>query len=251
MTSPRSTPAPAHVGTAGWTLPRASQGEFPGDGTHLQRYATRFSAAEINSSFHRPHRPSTYARWASSVPTDFRFSVKLPRAITHTARLVEPEAPLRAFATEVAGLEEKLGCLLVQLPPSLSYDPAVVEHFFERLREWFGGAVACEPRHPTWFEPSADQLLERWRVARVAADPAKVPAAGEPGGWGGMVYYRLHGSPRVYYSEYAEDALARYAQEVRDATRRGIPAWCIFDNTASGAATPNALSVALRTTGQT
>lgn len=249
MTPSPQDPAPAYIGTAGWALPRADQPEFGGEGTHLQRYATRFSAAEINTSFHRPHRPTTYARWAASVPEDFRFSVKLPRAITHTGRLIEPEAPLRAFAAEVAGLEDRLGCVLVQLPPSLGFDASVVEHFFERLRECFRGRVACEPRHASWFEPSADMLLQRWRVARVAADPSKVPAAGEPGGWGGMVYYRLHGAPRVYYSAYAEDALARYAQAVRDATRKGIPAWCIFDNTASGAATPNAL--ALRTAAQT
>ncbi|HEY9423039.1 MAG TPA: DUF72 domain-containing protein, partial [Thermoanaerobaculia bacterium] len=75
------------VGCAGWSLPRAEQAEFPETGSHLERYASRFGAVEINSSFHRPHRPATYARWSASVPASFRFSVKVPKTITHGLRL--------------------------------------------------------------------------------------------------------------------------------------------------------------------
>ena len=76
------------IGTAGWSLPGAHFGLFPRDGSHLERYATRFSCVEINSSFYRPHRQETYARWAASVPENFRFAVKMPRTITHHARLL-------------------------------------------------------------------------------------------------------------------------------------------------------------------
>ncbi|MBD0319257.1 MAG: DUF72 domain-containing protein [Gemmatimonadetes bacterium] len=237
---PAPNPAPAYVGCAGWSLPRAEQPRFPAEGTHLQRYAARFPAVEINSSFYRPHRPTTYARWAEGVPDDFRFSVKVPKAITHTARLADAEALLDAFLAETSALGTKLGCLLVQLPPSLQFDEETAGTFFCGLRERHDGPVACEPRHPTWFEAPAEALLVRSRIARVAADPARVPEAGKPGGWPGLVYYRLHGSPRIYYSDYAPAYLDDIASAMRDAV---VPAWCIFDNTASGAATANALDL--------
>ncbi len=241
------------IGCAGWSVPRAESSRFAAAGSHLERYASRLDAVEINSSFHRPHRPATYARWRASVPADFRFSVKLPRAITHDLRLQEAGEPLAAFVREVAGLGEKLGCLLVQLPPSLSFDPAmaaVAEGFFAGLRALIAAPavpVACEPRHPTWFTPTADDLLRGLGVARVAADPARVPAAAEPGGWRGLAYYRLHGSPRTYYSEYSEEFLAALAARLQ--AEPGRPVWCIFDNTALGAATANALDLRRRLEG--
>jgi len=238
------------IGCAGWSLPRAESSRFAAAGSHLERYASRFDAVEINSSFHRPHRPATYARWRESVPAAFRFSVKLPRAITHDLRLQEAGEPLAAFVSEVAGLEEKLGCLLVQLPPSLGFDPAmaaVAEGFFAGLRELTAVPVACEPRHPSWFTLAADDLLRGLAVARVAADPARVPAAAEPGGWCGLTYYRLHGSPRTYYSEYSGEFLAALAARLQ--AEAGGPVWCVFDNTALGAATANALDLRGRLAG--
>lgn len=170
---------------------------------------------EINSSFHRPHRPATYARWSAAVPSSFRFSVKLPKTITHGLRLQETGGLLDAFLTEAAGLGDKLGCLLVQLPPSLGFDPAVAAGFFADLRARSAVSLACEPRHPDWLTPQADGLLRDLGVARVAADPARVPGAGEPGGWPGMTYYRLHGSPRIYYSAYSREDLAALASRVQ------------------------------------
>lgn len=235
---------PIRVGCAGWSLPRSEQERFPGAGSHLERYAARFPAVEINSSFHRPHRPATYARWSASVPSAFRFSVKVPKAITHGLRLREAEGLLDSFLAEASPLGDKLGCLLVQLPPSLELEVPVAERFFAALRSRSPVAVACEPRHPSWFTAEADELLERLGVARVAADPARVPAAAEPGGWPGLAYYRLHGSPRIYYSEYSEEFLEVLASRLREDSAR--PVWCIFDNTTLGAATGNALGLLSR-----
>lgn len=232
------------IGCAGWSLPRSEQERFPAAGSHLERYAARFDAVEINSSFHRPHRPSTYARWSASVPDSFRFSVKLPKTITHGLRLRSAREPLAAFLAEAAGLGDKLGCLLVQLPPSLDFDRAVAEGFFADLRALTPVPVACEPRHASWFTPEVDGLLAEMRVARVAADPARVPEAGETGGWRGLLYHRLHGSPRIYYSAYSEEYLDDLARRIREDDGRDI--WCIFDNTTLGAATGNALSLRTR-----
>lgn len=237
------------VGTAGWSLPLTEQAHFPGDGTHLMRYAGRFACAEINSSFHRPHRPSTYARWAASVPDGFLFSAKLPKAITHVAKLRDPEPLLDAFLAEAAGLGECLGCLLVQLPPSLQFHAGIADAFFSALRERSALPAACEPRHPSWFDGEAAALLARHRIARVAADPARVPEAAEPGGWRDLVYYRLHGSPRIYYSAYEPAYLDALAARLRDEAAAGRRVWCIFDNTASGAAAGDALGLLQRLQG--
>src|SRR5690242_14468228 len=113
------------IGTAGWSLPREEQPHFPAEGTHLQRYAAVLPAVEINSSFYRPHRESTYARWAASVPASFRFAVKIPRAITHERKLADAADALDAFLPGPAALGAALGCLLVQLPPSLALDEPV------------------------------------------------------------------------------------------------------------------------------
>jgi uncharacterized protein YecE (DUF72 family) len=211
------------------------------------RYAARLPAAEINSSFYRPHRPASYARWAASVGPAFRFSVKVPRAITHDHRLADAEPLLDAFLAGVAALGPALGCLLVQLPPSLAFDPAVADRFLAALRARHDGPVALEPRHATWFDAPAEERLVAWRVGRVAADPARVPAAAEPGGWPGTVYYRLHGSPRTYYSSYEPPYLDALAERL--AVAADAPAWCVFDNTASGAATTNALALLDRLAG--
>jgi uncharacterized protein YecE (DUF72 family) len=234
------------VGCAGWSLPRSEQLHFPEAGSHLERYASRFDAVEINSSFHRPHRPTTYARWSASVPSSFRFSVKVPKTITHGRRLEQTDELLETFLSEVSGLGDKLACLLVQLPPSLSFEPSVMAGFFAHLRSRSRLPLACEPRHPSWFAPQADDLLLKLEVARVAADPACVPAAAEPGGWRGMSYYRLHGSPRTYYSEYSEEYVAALASRIQADAAEAGRVWCIFDNTTLGAATRNALDLRSR-----
>jgi uncharacterized protein YecE (DUF72 family) len=229
------------VGTAGWGIPRASAHSFVSEGTHLARYARVFSCAEINSSFYRPHAPATYARWAACTPPRFRFAVKAPRVITHELRLRRARAPLQRFLDESAGLGRKRGPILVQLPPSFAFDASVATRFFDLLREEYSGPVAFEPRHPTWFSAAADAQLVGYQVARVAADPARAPQAGAPGGWGALLYFRLHGSPRTYWSRYSAEVVETLAKTLSAA--RAADAWCVFDNTAAGAAIDNALEL--------
>lgn len=229
------------IGCAGWTIPAPAR-ELFGDGpSHLARYATRFSTVEINSSFYRPHRPATYARWAESTPPDFRFAVKVPKRITHELRLRNFAEEFHAFLAGPQSLGNKLGLLLVQLPPSLALERDVADDFFAIVRGATNVAVACEPRHRSWFEPDAEDLLRRYAVVRVAADPACTTVAAEPGGDHSLVYYRLHGSPQVYYSNYDEPYLQSLADTLQTVSAAGCDCWCIFDNTARGAATENGL----------
>ena len=216
---------------------------FPPGASNLSRYATRFRCAEINSSFYRQHRRSTYERWAASVPADFRFAVKLPRAITHDQRLVAADVLLDVFLDEARGLGDRLGPLLVQLPPSLALDAEIAAEFFGELRARHDGDVVCEPRHESWFGAAAAELLALHRVARAGADPARWPDAAIPGGWHGLAYLRLHGSPDMYRSHYDDARLAGVAALLRRHREAGAACWCIFDNTTLGAATGNALEL--------
>ena len=158
-----SSEEPAHpirVGCAGWSISAAQRAQFDEGSSGLARYASRLACLEINSSFHRSHRPDTYARWAATVPVGFRFSVKLPRTISHEQRLRGTGPLLDRFLDESSGLGEKLGCMLLQLPPSLALEPRTAARFFAMLRRRWSGNVACEPRHASWFGERAEDMFQ-------------------------------------------------------------------------------------------
>jgi uncharacterized protein YecE (DUF72 family) len=237
---------PIRVGTAGWSVPARYLGELPAGGSHLERYSRAFPVVEIDTSFHRSHRTATYARWAQSVGEDFRFAVKTPKALTHEEGLVVGKNEvLDRFLAEIEGLGRKLAVLLVQLPPSLGFDRGDVRSFFGWLRRNVPRAVtiACEPRHATWSTDVVDALLEKLAVSRVAADPPRWDGDARPGGDRRLSYFRLHGSPRIYFSDYEAERLQALGTQLEKASRDSDSVWCIFDNTAHGHAIGNALSV--------
>ncbi len=230
------------IGTAGWSIPGDIAGEFTAAGSGLERYASRFEVAEINSSFHRPHRTATWERWRDRVPAGFRFSVKLPKTVTHQAKLVDCGVLLDEFISQASLLGDKLAVLLVQLPPKLELDTAVASAFFSDLGGRTEARLVCEPRNASWFTNEADSLLREFRVARVAADPAICEIAAKPGGWPALAYWRLHGSPVVYRSSYL-DRIDAYADALTDEKLAANERWCILDNTASSAGTSDALAL--------
>ena len=233
---------PIRVGSAGWTVPREAAAHFISGGSHLERYSQVFNSCEINSSFYRPHKNETWERWARTVPADFRFSVKAPRTITHEAALnCDPEVVL-AFLKQISFLGDKLGPILIQLPPSLEFEYSRARRFLSLVRENHSGDMVWEPRHCTWFKNRAEDLLKEFQAARVAADPACVPAAARPGGLANLAYFRLHGSPRMYYSAYTDNYLGMLAAQLANLTAEAR-VWCVFDNTASGYAIQNALQL--------
>jgi len=238
----RKSKSALHVGTAGWSIPSRYKEAFNGDGSHLTRYSRRLNTVEINSSFHRHHRVQTYARWAESVPAAFRFAVKVPRALTHDGALAPLPEVLDQFVEEVHGLGSKLGVLLVQLPPKLAFEAAAAKRFFRAVQKRIDVPMVCEPRHETWSSPRADRVLRDFSVARVAADPPPWPGANEPGGHDQLAYFRWHGQPRKYYSDYEAQCLAALRQQI--ASARASQIWTIFDNTAHGHALGNAISIA-------
>lgn len=231
------------VGCAGWSLPTGLADHFPEGSSHLERYAQRFNGVEINSSFYRAHLPATYRRWAATVPADFRFAVKIPRTISHEGRLHQVQPELQAFLDQVTELGSKLGCLLLQLPPSLAYAPEIALPFFDRLARLHQGPTAIEPRHPSWFQRGVAHALRERGISRVAADPACYPRAAVPSGDDRLQYYRLHGSPRMYYDAYSNDVLNTLDRRLRRPSQTTRQRWCIFDNAALGHAVSNGLDL--------
>jgi uncharacterized protein YecE (DUF72 family) len=219
-------------------VPRRWASLAPTDLKGLERYARVLNAVEINSSFYRPHASAAYERWALRVADDFRFSVKMPKSISHEKRLHGVRDELDRFLDESSGLGEKRGALLLQLPASFEFKRGLVARFLAMLRRRHNGVVVCEPRNATWYSRDAEQLFEDHHVALVAADPPRGTRACEPRAWRRVVYFRLHGSPRCYFSPYQQPFLAAIAERIQEAD---IPAWCIFDNTGSGAAFENAV----------
>jgi uncharacterized protein YecE (DUF72 family) len=228
------------LGTAGWNVPSACRERVGGTGSHLERYAQALRAVEINTSFYRPHRLQTYERWARITPDDFRFSVKVPKVITHST---DPQqTDIDRFVQETAGLGGKLAVFLVQFPPGKAYEEDRASRLFDALQVSTPVPLVCEPRHASWFTDEVDLWLAERRISRVAADPSRAEKADDPGGWRGLQYVRLHGSPRIYYSSY--DASYLQGLEARlTAMTATSEVWCIFDNTAEGAAMNNALDL--------
>lgn len=224
---------PARIGLAGWSEAVSKHGaHFPGTGSGLTRYAETFDMVEVNASFYRAVSAETFASWADQTPDDFRFSVKLNRAVTHAARL-SANAQLEQALEPMMSLGPKLAAVLIQLPPTLSADPDRDAAFLTRLRGLCEGMVAWEPRHPSWEPPEVDALLAEHRITRVRTEIPQTGSAHPAGG----AYVRLHGTPRRYYSAYSSADLGLLATWLEGAQ---APAIVIFDNTASAAGVSNA-----------
>ncbi len=233
---PSETMVQLHIGTAGWQLPKDLS--VRSTGSVLERYAELFNSVEINSTHYRHHMERTYIRWSASVPAAFRFAVKMHRDITHVQRLTRVR-PMQEFMNEVQALGDRLGPVLVQLPPSLPWSETCDE-VLQAMREVYSGGLVLEPRHPTWAEPRILTGLRKLAIAVVAADPPLITWSLLPQGDHSLCYFRLHGQPRVYWSAYEEATLVDLSRNATDLLRAGSSVWVIFDNTASGEAALNA-----------
>ena len=228
------------MGIAGWALPLELRVREVGSPA-LARYGELFNAVEINSTHYKFHQPKTFAKWCTLVPLDFRFAVKMHRSISHVQRLTRVDEAVH-FLNTLEAFGEKLGVVLLQLPPSLAFTP-VVEDFLRDLRSEYGAALAIEPRHPTWAQGEVEQLLKQLHIARVAADPPlitdRVMAAGDRA----VSYYRLHGNPQMYRSVYSDERLEQLASTIISEGQEGGGTFVFFDNTMSGAAHANAFQL--------
>ncbi len=229
-----------YIGTAAWNIPKMFSHLFGTAAVYpiLKRYASVLNAVEINSSFYKDHLPKTYARWSNLVPENFRFSVKLSRVFTHEQKLQVEKNDVRDSLSAIQELGAKWGVLLIQLPPKLQFNEKIVRRFFENIRSVYSGHIALEPRHQTWTDRSAVQVLQDFQLSKVCADPERCEIADEYCGWQNLKYYRLHGTPEIYKSNYQKERLNLISQDIQKCNSE---TWCIFDNTTFGFASENAI----------
>jgi len=222
------------IGVSGWQYPPWRGPFYPAgvrQADELTYLSERLTSIEINSTFYSLKKPQDFAKWKAATPTDFVFSVKGGRFITHMKRLLDPEASLaKFFASGVFGLGDKLGPFLWQLPPNFSFDSGRLEAFFEALpRSAEGGGPlrhALEVRHASFAASAVAPLLRKHNIALVLGDSAgRWPVLRED--TADFRYVRLHGDEELYASGYTDAALERWAGEIG---RWGKDTFVYFDN---------------------
>lgn len=231
-----------HIGTSGWQYEHWRGVFYPEamkKADWLPFYARHFDTLEVNSTFYRDARPSTYEKWYSAVPDNFRFSLKMPRFITHIKRLKTDGESVHRFTEHTQNLRDKLGIILIQLPPGLIFDETLIKDFFDLLSQTMRYTV--EARNKTFLNDTFLSLLEKYGIAWCIADSAgRFPyceAVTAP-----FVYIRLHGSQKLYASDYSNKELETW----RDKTSLwGRETFIYFDNDFYGYAVSNAMKLML------
>lgn len=229
-----------HIGTSGWVYPHWRGLFYPAEldeAQWLAYYARHLCSVEVNRSFYRLPTRTQFAAWRAQAPEGFVFAVKASRFITHMKKLSEPEHTLPPLLAAVAGLDEKLGPLLFQLPRGLRPDLARLAAFLAALPQ--GPRVAFELRDPRWHGDDILGLLEQHNAAFCIYDlagftsPRAITAD--------FVYLRLHGPGAAYSGRYGRRALAGWAQWLE---RQAVAtAYVYFDNDEVGYAVQDALEL--------
>ena len=233
------TQAPVHVGTSGWHYEHWRGPFYPDDlrpHRFLAYYADRFATVEINTSFYRLPSERALATWRETAPPGFLFAVKASRFITHLKKLKDPEGSLAPFLERIARLGEKLGPILLQLPPRWHFDAARLAGFLAALPA--GRRFALEFRDRSWINDRALELLAAHGAAFCIYEldgflsPREVTAD--------FVYIRLHGPGGPYQGKYSTQTLAGWAEAMAAWSRQGREVFCYFDNDEAGYAVQNA-----------
>lgn len=233
------------IGTSGFSYPHWRAVFYPCDlkPTHwLSYYSQTFNTVELNTTFYRLPSETTVHRWAEETPPEFLFAVKASRFITHIQKLRDPDLAIANFLECLSPLNQKLGPILFQLPPSLSYSPELLDHFCEVLRTQPlipSFKVTLEVRHPSWLVPQVFQQLKQENIALCFTDLSILPVS-EPL-TADFVYIRRHGPTLQYGSNYEPAMLEADAQRIIEWNRRGREVYLYFNNDARGYAVQNAL----------
>jgi uncharacterized protein YecE (DUF72 family) len=242
---------PVLIGTSGWQYQDWRGGLYPAGVAQrrwLEHYATQYLTAENNSSFYRLPAAQTFAGWRDRTPDDFVMAVKASRYLTHVRKLRDPAEPVARLLAAAAGLGPKLGPVLLQLPPTLPADPALLDAC---LREFAahprpgGGPVriAVEPRHPSWWTDEVRELLARHDAALSWADRLGRPVTPlwRTASWG---YLRFHEGAADPWPRYGPAALRSWAGRVARAWPGDADVYVYFNNDPGGAAVVNSAEFA-------
>lgn len=235
-----------YVGTSGWQYRDWREAFYPKSlkqADWLAHYADRFLTVEVNNTFYRLPERSTFERWRAQTPADFVFVCKLSRYLTHIKRLADPADPVSLFMERADGLGDKLGPLLVQLPPTMKADVARLAGALKAFPD--GVKVAVEFRHESWFTDEVQTLLSDHDAALVWADRLSkdLNPLWRTASWG---FIRLHegtASPRPCYGR---DALDSWARRTADHWGPEEDVWFFFNNDPRCCAVDNARTYAAR-----
>lgn len=232
------------VGTSGWQY-RDWRGRFYPAGLPqrrwLEHYADAFATVEINNAFYRLPERSTFEQWRSRTPDDFCIAVKMSRFLTHIRRLRTPEEPVARFLDRASGLGDRLGPVLLQLPPNLRADPATLDQTLARFPP--GVRVAVEPRHPSWWTEDTRRVLTDRDAALCWADRRSRPITPlwRTTTWG---YLRMHEGRATPWPRYGGTSLRSWVERIRRAFGEQDPVYVYFNNDPGGAAIVDASTFA-------
>jgi uncharacterized protein YecE (DUF72 family) len=228
-----------HVGCSGWVY-KHWRGIFYPEGLPqkrwFERYAEEFDTVEINASFYRLPLESTFEGWREKAPPGFRYAVKVNRFITHMKKLLDCEAEVERFIALARLLDEKLGPLLYQLPPSLHKNVDRLDAFLGRLPKDLEQVV--EFRHKSWYDDEVLRLLDSHGIGFVAHDLKGLVSPR----WasGRTAYVRFHGTAGKYRGRYTDEALLEWTEWLAEQGRNGKSCWCYFNNDVHGHAIEDA-----------
>ncbi|MEM4409199.1 MAG: DUF72 domain-containing protein, partial [Candidatus Caldarchaeum sp.] len=235
---------PVYIGTSGWMYAHWKESFYEGapQKNWLRIASQKFTGLEVNATFYHLLNRSTFERWYSETPSDFRFAVKGNRWVTHRRRLMEVEDAILRERERADGLKEKLAVVLWQMPRGLKKDLPRLREFLSLLAEHWGYVRhAVEFRHKSWFDEETAEVLAQYRTANVLSDAKDWPL------WDvittDVAYVRLHGHERTYFSAYSSQDLQIWARRVKRWLSENRSVHVYFDNDAAGYAPLNAMEL--------
>lgn len=202
----------------------------------FERYSDEFDTVELNNSFYHLPRPETFDKWRKQAPGGFCYAVKANRYLTQAKKLKECEEPLERMMLAVRHLEDRLGPILFQLPPSLKIDLQRLETFLKILPSDITSVF--EFRNKEWYAKETYALLDRYGASFCVHDMSGSKT--ERISVGPIAYVRFHGGVGKYWGRYSEDALLGWADWLVEQARQGLTAWCYFNNDIHGHAIEDA-----------
>ncbi len=228
-----------HIGCSSYATPSWKTLFYP-DGLPKKKwfdcYAKHFKTYELNSTFYRFPTMQSLQSWYDKVDDNFKFSIKVPKVITHLKRLQNCDKEIEDFylATD-EGLKNKLACILWQLPPSFSFSSERLESALRVMNPNFKNVV--EFRHESWWRDDVFKQLRKNNITFCNVNYPHLPTSIQQ--TTAIGYIRMHGNPQLFYSQYTEEEVETLYRDVYNAGFE--EAYIYFNNTASTAAIINAL----------
>lgn len=229
------------IGTSGWSYNHWQGILYPSNtlvSKRLPYYVARYDTVELNASFYRWPKDTTFALWRAKTPPGFTMSVKASRGLTHGRKLLQPEIWIERTERGVKQLGDRLGVVLAQLPPNLEYDQARLAFFLACWPGWI--RLAVEFRHPSWHREETYALLAAHGAAYCVMSGANLPCVLRV--TAPFAYVRFHGPDpnQLYGGSYTEQNLRWWADRIREWQAQGHAVWAYFNNDWAGHALHNA-----------